>query len=115
MRTGALVLGIIGGVIALLYGLVGYGLADLGSAVEGEGAGLLRFTSIALPVAALTGAGMVKSKPGIGAALMAIVAVSFVAILGFNFFSLMPVVLLGLGALLGFLGIQEDVEHPKRA
>jgi len=108
MKTGALVLGIIGGLVALLYGLLGYGLASLAGGAEG--AGLLKLLSIALPIAALIGAGMVKAKPVIGAALMAIGAIGFVLILGFNFFSLIPVVLLGLGALLGFLGSQEDAK-----
>ena len=108
MKTGALVLGIIGGLIALIYGLIGYGLGSLGSVAGAEGAGLVKFISIGLPVAALIGAGMVKAKPIIGAPLMAIAAIGFVLILGFNFFSLIPVVLLGLGALLGFLGLRED-------
>ena len=58
---------------------------------------------------------MVKAKPVIGAALMAIAAIGFVLILGFNFFSLIPVVLLGIGALLGFLGMQENAKQPTKA
>lgn len=115
MKTGALVLGIIGGLIALIYGLVGYGIGSLGSAVGVEGSGMVKLVSIALPIAALIGAGMVKAKPLIGAALMAIGAIGFVLILGFNFFSLIPVVLLGLGALLGFLGMQEDAKQSTKA
>ncbi len=111
MKTGALVLGIIGGLIALIYGFVGYGLGSLGSAAEAEGAGLVKLLSIALPVVALIGAGIIKAKPAIGAALMAIGAIGFVLILGFNFFSLIPVVLLGLGALLGLLCMQEDAKQ----
>lgn len=115
MKSGALVLGIIGGLVALLYGLIGYGLgslADVGEAGSGMGMKLL---SIGLPIAGLFGAGIVKAKPIIGAALMAIAAVGFVWVLGFNFFSLIPVLLLGLGALLGFLGVQEDVEEKSRS
>jgi len=116
MKTGALVLGIIGGLVALLYGLIGYGLGSLAEGAGGvEGAGLLKLLSIALPVAALSGAGMVKAKPIIGAVLMAIAAIGFVLILGFNFFSLIPVVLLGLGALFGFLGSQEDAKKPPQS
>jgi hypothetical protein len=110
MKAGALVLGIIGGLVALLYGLIGYGLgslADAGQTGAGMGAKLL---SLALPIAALVGAGMVKAKPVIGAALMAVAALGFVLILGFNFFSLIPTVLLGVGALLGFMGSQEDAK-----
>jgi hypothetical protein len=115
MKTGALVLGIIGGLIALIYGLVGYGVGSLGSAAGAEGSGMVKLVSIALPIAALIGAGMVQAKPVIGAALMAIGAIGFVLILGFNFFSLIPVVLLGLGALLGFLGMQEDAKQSTKA
>ncbi|WP_028492517.1 hypothetical protein [Thioalkalivibrio sp. ALE19] len=115
MKTGALVLGIIGGLIALIYGLVGYGIGSLGSAAGAEGSGMVTLVSIALLIAALIGAGMVKAKPVIGAALMAIGAIGFVLILGFNFFSLIPVVLLGLGALLGFLGMQEDARQSTKA
>jgi len=108
MKVGALVLGIIGGLVALLYGLVGYGLGSL--ADEGHaGSGMMaKLLSLALPIAALVGAGMVKAKPVIGAALMAVAALGFVLILGFNFLSLIPTVLLGIGALLGFMGSQEE-------
>jgi len=105
MKTGALVLGIIGGLIALILGVVGYGLGSLGDS------GILRFVSIVLPIAALIGAGMVKAKPVIGAALMAIAAIGIVIILGFNLVSLIPVILLGLGAILGFLGKQEGANQ----
>lgn len=107
MKVGAMVLGIIGGLISLVYGLVGFGLGSLAN-VGGAGAGSsLKILSIGLPIAALIGAGMVMAKPVIGAALMGIAAIGFVLVLGFNFFSLIPVVLLGLGALLGFLGSRE--------
>lgn len=109
MKVGALVLGIIGGLVALLYGLVGYGV---GSLAGGTG---LKLVSIGLPIAALIGAGMVMAKPMIGSCLMAIASVGFILILGFNFFSLIPVVLLGLGALLGFLGSREmATANPKK-
>lgn len=115
MKTGALVLGIIGGLIALLYGFLGYSLGSFVGATGQEGGGLIKFLSLALPIAALIGAGIVKAKPLIGAILMAVAAVGFVIILGFNFFSLIPVVLLGLGALLGFLGMQEDAKEAEKA
>jgi hypothetical protein len=51
MKTGALVLGIIGGLIALLYGFAGYAL---GSVTGGAG---LKMLSVGLPVAALIGEG----------------------------------------------------------
>ncbi len=105
MKVGATIVGIIGGLIALLYGLLGYGLGSMG------GSGGLKFLSIVVPIAALVGAGMTISKPMIGAALMGLCAITFVLILGFNFFSLIPVVLLGVGAFLAFLGAQEDAKE----
>jgi hypothetical protein len=108
-------LGIIGGLVALLYGLIGYGLGSLADVGEaGAGAGL-KIVSLGLPIAALVGAGMVMAKPIIGAALMGIAAVGLVLILGFNFFSLIPVVLIGLGALLGFLASSEAAKQPTQS
>jgi len=115
MKTGALVLGIIGGLIALLYGLIGYGIGSLAQAGGSNAGILLKFLSVGLPILALVGAGMVKAKPIIGAVLMAISAIGFVLVLGFNFFSLIPVVLLGLAAFLGFLGSQEDAKKSQYA
>lgn len=106
MRTGALVLGIIGGLIALAYGLLGFGIGSLADAGEAGSGQMLKLFSIGLPVAALVGAGIVKAKPEIGAVLMAISAAGFVLVLGFNFFTLIPVVILGLAALLGFMSMQ---------
>lgn len=113
MKTGALVLGIIGGLVALIYGLVGHAFGSLAHSPQGEfGPGeILQLLSIGLPIAALVGAGLVKAMPLIGAGLMAISAVGFIMIIGFNTFSLVPVLLLGVAALLGFLGMTEKVEN----
>jgi hypothetical protein len=101
MKVGALILGIIGGLVTLFYGLLGYGLGSM------AGAAGLKIVSVGLPIAGLVGAGMVMAKPVTGAALMGTAAVGLLLILGFNFFSLIPIVLLGLGALLGFLSSQD--------
>ena len=104
MRIGALILGILGGLIALGYGQIGYGLGSLAGLLgQGEVEGFLKVLSVGLPVVALAGAGIVMARPAIGAILMAIAAVGFILSLGFNFFTLIPVVLLGLGAMLGYL------------
>jgi hypothetical protein len=109
MKVGALILGIIGGLLTLLYGLLGYGLGSMAGAVG------LKIVSIGLPILGLVGAGMVMAKPIIGAVLMGIATVGLMLILGFNFFSLIPIVLLGLGTLLGFLGSQETSGKNERA
>jgi len=110
MKVGSLVLGIIGGLIALIFGLVGYGIGSMADVGEAGAGATLKILSLGLPIAALIGAGIVITKPIIGAALMGLAAVGLVLFLGFNFFSLLPVVLLGLGALLGFLGSQQDTK-----
>ena len=110
MKVGALVLGIIGGIIALIFGLFGYGIGSLADVGEAGAGATLKFLSLGLPIAGLIGAGIVITKPIIGAVLMGLAAVGIVLILGFNFFSLFPVVLLGLGALLGSLGSQQDTK-----
>ena len=102
MKIAALILGILGGLVSLSYGLLGFGL---GSIVQGGGG--LKFVSIAVPIAALVGAGLSLSKPMVAAILMGASAVVFVLVIGFNVFSLVPVLLLGLGALFAFLGAQE--------
>ena len=93
MKTGALVLGIIGGLVALFLGMVGYGISGLADVTDGTG-GIFRFWRIVLQVTALIGGGILKAKPIIGSALMAVAAVGIVLVLGFHFFSLVPVVLL---------------------
>lgn len=112
MKTGALILGIIGGLISLLYGLVGYGMGSIADAGNAGSGGMIKLVSIGLPIAALVGAGLVKTKPAIGAGLMAIAAVGFLLVLGFNFFSMIPVILLGLGAFFGYMGLQEEAKQP---
>jgi hypothetical protein len=54
------------------------------------------------------------AKPIVSPRLWEWSLLGLVLILGFNFFSLISVVLLGLGALLGFLGASEAGEKPTR-
>lgn len=106
-KTG-MILGIIGGVIALLVGAVGYGMSSLGGSLSSsieyqEGASLMAFyqlASLGLPVAALVGSGLVTRYPEVGAGVMGVSALGMVFVFGFGFFSMIPVVLLGVGAVL---------------
>lgn len=59
---------------------------------------------IGLPIVALLGAGMVMARLVVGAAMSAITVTGFVLVHEFNFVDLIATVLLGLGAVLGFLG-----------
>ncbi len=102
MRVGALIIGILGGLIALVIGQLGFALGGL------IGFPQLKALSVILPILALVGAGMVLPQPLIGAALMALAGIVFIVILGFNFFTFIPVILLFLAAGLGIAGQGES-------
>lgn len=107
MKTGAMVLGIIGGIIAFLMGLLLFGLGQLGSELEVEGSGIVQVLSLAIPVVALVGASIVKSKTLIGGLLMLASAIAMVVVLGINFFSLLPGIPLLIGGTLGLISSKE--------
>ncbi len=111
MKTGALIIGILGGLIALAIGFIGYGLGSMANAGQAGSGSTLKMLSIGVPIFALVGAGMVMARPIIGATLMAGSAIIFVIVVGFNFISLVPVVLLGIGAFLGFFSTKELPEN----
>lgn len=95
MKIAALILGIIGGLFGLILGLGAYGLAAI---ADHGGVGLL---IMALPVACLVGAGLAISKPTVGGALMLGSALMLAWILGVNGVTAIPLILSGLGGILG--------------
>jgi hypothetical protein len=105
--TGAMILGILGGIFGLFIGMFGYGLG------AAAGAGTFQLISIAIPIASIVGGGMVKGKTVIGAGLMALSTVGMFFIFGFNFFTAIPLVLTALGAVLGFVAMNEGKEVAK--
>jgi len=107
MRTTSMILGIIGGLFALVYGFFFYALGSAGEWAGDENGSIFKAVSLALPICALIGAGFVKQKPLIGSILMAIPAIGFVVIFDFGTFVMIPVLLLGIASLLGFFGLQE--------
>ncbi|WP_020494284.1 hypothetical protein [Verrucomicrobium sp. 3C] len=114
MRIGALVVGLIGGLASVVYGLLGYGLASFAESGYPASATGVKILSVAVPIAALLGAGMVLARPLLGGFLMAAAAGVFLWLLGFNIFSLIPIVLLSCGALLGLLGAREPRRRQKK-
>jgi hypothetical protein len=106
MKTASMVLGIVGGILALLLGLVGYTLGQIGSGME---ATVLRIVSLALPVLALIGASIVKTRSGPGGITMIVVAAAMFLLLGVNFASLLPGLPLAVAGVLGVLGERERV------
>lgn len=116
MKAG-MVLGIIGGVIGLIIGAFGFGAASIGNSLSdatsaGVSFSLYKYGSILAPLACLAGAGLATTKPPVGAILMAASAVAMVLIFGFHMFSLVSVILAGLGAALVFIDIQKAQQQP---
>lgn len=118
MKVG-MILGIIGGVIALLVGAVGYSASStLGSLSAGvgyaEGASTMQFysiMSIVLPIAGIVGAGIAGKNAQVSAGLMGVSAVGIVWAFGFGLMSIVPAVLLGIGA---FLVISDQDKGPSQ-
>ena len=117
MKTG-MVLGIIGGVIALIIGAVGFsltsGLESLGSAAHNANQSMgfntskppslvfYSYASIILPILALVWAGIASKNAILSAALMGGSAVLMLFVFGIGVLSLIPSVLLIIGAFLVF-------------
>lgn len=104
MKAG-MILGIIGGVIALFVGAAGYQAASIGNQVMGLGGrddyfDFQKFASIGLPIVALIGAGIVPRNPMLAGITMGVSAIAMLGVFGVNLLSLVPVALLGVGAVL---------------
>jgi len=116
MRNAAAVLGLIGGLIGILVGFVGYGYADLSErhAEIGEIFGMLenpafiRFASFSAPLFAIAGGAMAKMRGLWGGGLMLIGAALFWAAFGFNLGTMFPIGFAGLGGVLAIAAGKPD-------
>ncbi|MBL9052889.1 MAG: hypothetical protein JNN02_04075 [Tabrizicola sp.] len=103
-----MVLGLIGGVLALIVGAIGFAatstLGSWASAVSfDEGAEQMRFystLSILLPILGLVGAGLSGRSALLAAGLMGVSAAGMLYVFGIGVFSIICGGLLGVGALL---------------
>ncbi len=114
MKIGAFVLGIIGGLFALSESLVLYAMRFLPfpqSPAETAQLTHVSVTSLLISVLALAGAGMVMNKPKMGAYLMAGAVLIMLMKWGLNALTLVPIVLLGVSAFLGFLEVYETYKQ----
>ena len=109
MKAGG-IMGIIGGVIALVIGAIGHSASGmLGSLAAGvgydEGAATMQYygvMSIGLPIVGLVGAGLAFQQGKLGGALMGVSALGMLFVFGPGVLSLICAILLGIGALLAF-------------
>ena len=102
MRTGAMVCGIIGGLVGLVIGMFGAGVGAMASAAGAAGAGMLQLVSIGIPVASIVGAALSKANAFLAGLLMAVSAAGMAFVFGVNAFTGIPLALSGIGALLAF-------------
>lgn len=116
MRNAALTLGLIGGLIGIIVGLVGYGYAEATArhAELGEVFGLLerpgfvRTASFLAPLLAIAGAAMARSQALVGGILMLVAAGLFYAAFGFHLGTMFPIGFVGLGGVLAIAAGKPD-------
>ncbi|MBT9382730.1 hypothetical protein KM176_02550 [Pseudooceanicola sp. CBS1P-1] len=118
MRNAAMILGLIGGVMALVVGLAAYGYTAAIS-TWGEVDGLfmqvadpdrVRLTGLLVPIVAIAGAGMARARALWGGLLMLIGAVGFYLGYGVNFFTLFPIAFIAAAGIMAVLAGRPDEE-----
>lgn len=115
MKNAAVILGIIAGVLGMIVGFFVYGyveFVDWFSAETGTNAleqadnpGQLQAVGFLAPILAIAGGAMSNPRPLIGAILLALSAAGMYWGLGFGVFTMFPIAMSGLAALLGLLGL----------
>jgi hypothetical protein len=116
MRNAALVLGLIGGVMALVVGFFGFGytefvekngeIGDLAKQVEHPA--VIRAASFLAPILAIAGAAMARSVNVVGGVLMLAASLGLYVAFGFNVFTMFPIAMCGLGGILALVARQPD-------
>jgi hypothetical protein len=116
MRNAALVLGIIGGIWAMIVGFFGYGyttfidtygeVGDLARQVDNPA--LIKATGFAAPILAIAGGSMARSQNLIAAGLLAAAGAAVWGGFGFNAFTMFPIGMCILGAILALAARQPD-------
>ena len=116
MRNVALVLGIIGGVWAMIIGFFGYGYVTF---IEQNGAVgdfakqvnhpmLIRTASFLAPILAIAGGSMARSQNLAAGILLLLAAGAIYAAFGFGVFTMFPIAMCLVGGLLALAARQPD-------
>jgi hypothetical protein len=103
MKTGAVVLGVVGGVIALIIGVISFFIGDLGETLGISGSVMRQVLSLAFPVAALLGGGIAGKNGVVGGFLMLASAIGILLVLQIGVISLITSIPIGLGGLLALV------------
>lgn len=116
MRNAALVLGIIGGAIAMLVGFIGFGYTELVQehAEVGEifgqfdDPGMIRFASFLAPLMAIAGGAMARIRALFGGILMLLASALMYRAFGFSAFTMFPIGFCIAGGLLAIAAGKPD-------
>ena len=114
MKNAALVLGIIGGIVGMIVGFFVYGYVELVDWLstqtdetileQAENPLRLQIIGLVSPLLAIAGGAMANLRPTIAAGLLAIAAGGMFWGLGFGVFTMFPIAMTALAALLALLG-----------
>lgn len=116
MRSAAMVLGIIGGLIAMLVGFFSYGYTEAiarfgeidGLAEQVGNVDLVRVGAFLAPLLAIAGGAMAKVRALWGGGLMVVSAAAMYYVFGFNVFTMFPIGFCALGGILALAAGQPD-------
>ena len=116
MRSAAMVLGIIGGCLAVLVGFFSYGYTeavDRFGEVEGllqqvRDPALIRMASFVAPLLAIAGGAMAKVRALLGGGLLIVSSAMMFYAFGFNVFTMFPIGMSGLAGLLAISAGKPD-------
>lgn len=118
MRNSAAALGMIGGILALIMGIVSFGYTELTAQQElrnldflplPENPELLRAMSVIAPILAIAGAGMARYRALWGGLLLLIAAFAIYTTFT-TFFAIFPAAMCGLAAILAMAAGRPDKE-----
>lgn len=118
MRNSATALGMIGGILALIMGIISFGYTELTMREEvrnldflplPENPELLRAMSVIAPLLAIAGAGMARYRALWGGLLMLVAAIAIYTTFT-NFFAIFPAAMCGLAAILAIAAGRPDRE-----
>ncbi|MFA9230931.1 MAG: hypothetical protein RIR95_2303 [Pseudomonadota bacterium] len=116
MRNAALVLGIIGGIWAMVVGVFGYGYTvfiaengELGDfAQQVQHPAVIRAASFLAPVMAIAGGAMARSANVPAGVLLLAASLAIWVAFGFGAFTMFPIAMCGLGGVLALVARQPD-------
>ena len=118
MRNAATALGMIGGILALIMGIITFGYAEFTAREEVRDFGLLpmlenpemlRAMSVIAPLLAIAGAGMARYR-ALWAGILMVVAAAAIYTTFSNFFAIFPAAMCGLAGLLAIAAGRPDEE-----